>query len=349
MSPIELTLLGTATPASADPVGIERVDLAELMRARIEAALARLAPGSQRQYQRALTLFAGWALSSETAARMFGVSSLTSWPEVIVAMVRAGPLAAATVVESYLSEGCASKAPATIAQRLAAIKWAIRLARTAGLVVWDLHVRAPRVRTYRDTRGPGVDGFRALLAVAQTQPEHQQLRDTVLLGLLFILGLRRAEVTALRVGDIDPDGRRLWVVGKGRQDREQMSTPAALAEHIRRYLRARGELPPEAPLLASHDPAGKGTGGLTPSGIYRRIVHLSERAGFAHVTPHGLRHGAITAALDALNGDVRRVRAFARHAKAETTLVYDDRRRDIGGEVAEVLAVVACLPIPHAD
>lgn len=329
------------------PVALDHVALAQLMRARIEAALARLAPGSRRQYERALAHFAAWVNSSEAAATTLGLQPLGSWPETLVAMLRAGPLVAATLVERFLDEGCAGKAPATIAQRLAAIKWAVRLAREAGIVLWELHVRAPKVRAYRDTRGPGLDGFRALLAVAQTLPEHQRLRDMVLLGLLFILGLRRAEVTALRVGDVDLGGRQLWIVGKGRQEREPMSTPAALAEHIRRYLEARGELPADAPLLANHDPARKGTGGLTPNGIYRRIVHLSAHAGLAHVTPHGLRHCAITAALDALNGDVRRVRAFARHAKAETTLVYDDRRRDIGGEVAEALAVVACLPVPH--
>jgi integrase/recombinase XerC len=72
----------------------------------------------------------------------------------------------------------------------------------------------------------------------------------------------------------------------------------------------------------SGDPAGKGACGLTASGIYRRVCRLAQIANLpGRVTPHGLRHAAITAALDALNGDLRRVRAFARHSKAETTLI----------------------------
>ena len=40
--------------------------------------------------------------------------------------------------------------------------------------------------------------------------------------------------------------------------------------------------------------------------------------------PHGLRHTAVTTALDATNGDVRSVRRFSRHADIGTVLIYDD-------------------------
>jgi integrase/recombinase XerC len=54
----------------------------------------------------------------------------------------------------------------------------------------------------------------------------------------------------------------------------------------------------------------------------------------AKVRPHGIRHTAITAALDTTRGDVRRVRAFSRHANVQTLLVYDDARNDHVGTVA---------------
>ncbi len=44
------------------------------------------------------------------------------------------------------------------------------------------------------------------------------------------------------------------------------------------------------------------------------------------LTPHKLRHSAITAALDATGGDVRRVQRLSRHARLETVMVYDDNR-----------------------
>jgi len=52
------------------------------------------------------------------------------------------------------------------------------------------------------------------------------------------------------------------------------------------------------------------------------------------IRPHGLRHAAITAALDEINGNVRAAREFSGHASVEVLLRYDDNRKDVGGEVA---------------
>jgi integrase/recombinase XerC len=53
--------------------------------------------------------------------------------------------------------------------------------------------------------------------------------------------------------------------------------------------------------------------------------------------PHGLRHAAITAALDKTNGNTRMVQRFSRHKKLETLGLYDDNRQDLGGEVARLV------------
>jgi len=51
---------------------------------------------------------------------------------------------------------------------------------------------------------------------------------------------------------------------------------------------------------------------------------------------HGLRHQGITRALDKTHGDVRKVRTFSRHAKVETVLIYDDARKDEGGDITRM-------------
>jgi len=54
---------------------------------------------------------------------------------------------------------------------------------------------------------------------------------------------------------------------------------------------------------------------LSGSGIYHIIgAQLGARAGI-RARPHGLRHTAITSALDAFNGDYRKTRAFSRLAR----------------------------------
>lgn len=66
---------------------------------------------------------------------------------------------------------------------------------------------------------------------------------------------------------------------------------------------------------------------------------LGEQAGLK-VRPHGLRHTAITAALDAFNGDYRKTRAFSRHASLDTVHRYDDNRADHAGQVAQALNAI---------
>jgi hypothetical protein len=50
-----------------------------------------------------------------------------------------------------------------------------------------------------------------------------------------------------------------------------------------------------------------------------------------------LRHVAATRLLDITNGDIRAVARWTRHARASTVLIYDDNRRDMGGELARKL------------
>ncbi len=84
--------------------------------------------------------------------------------------------------------------------------------------------------------------------------------------------------------------------------------------------------------------APQGTNRLTGDAVARLVKALGLKAGLAReVRPHGLRHEAITRALDLCAGDVRRVRHFSRHAKIETLLRYDDNRRDEAGAIARLL------------
>lgn len=46
----------------------------------------------------------------------------------------------------------------------------------------------------------------------------------------------------------------------------------------------------------------------------------------------------ITHALDKSNGNVRAVAKYARHKRVDTTLIYDDNRQDLGGEIARIVA-----------
>jgi integrase/recombinase XerC len=75
------------------------------------------------------------------------------------------------------------------------------------------------------------------------------------------------------------------------------------------------------------------SGRLTGVAIYQLVRGLGERTGI-RARPHGLRHAAITEALDLTRGDVRAVQRFSRHKNLQTVLRYDDNRLDLAGDIA---------------
>lgn len=226
-------------------------------------------------------------------------------------------------------------APATVNRRLAALRSLVALARTLGLVPWALEVKGVRAETYRDTRGPGRVGVQALFAEAADRVDPKGLRDLAIVRLLHDVALRRGEVVGLDLADLDLERGTVAVLGKGKAQRVLVTLPAQTQAALAAWLEVRGVEP--GPLFTNFDRAGKG-GRLTGRSVARVVADLGESVGL-EVRPHGLRHAAITQALDVTGGNVRQVQRFSRHAKIETLLVYDDNRQDLAGEVAALVAI----------
>lgn len=145
---------------------------------------------------------------------------------------------------------------------------------------------------------------------------------------------RRGEAVELDREHVDLSSGTVQVRGKGRRQRDALRLPEPTADALRAWLTWRGDGP--GALFTSLDPASRGHR-LTGHSVYRMIRRLGDRLGL-RARPHGLRHAAITEALDLTHGDARAVRRFARHASLDTVLVYDDNRRDLGGQVARLVA-----------
>ena len=228
--------------------------------------------------------------------------------------------------------------PATVNRRLSAVRAAVRLARTLGFTSWAPEVDSMKVQSYRDTAGPGLDGTRTMLARARAQDAVKAARDVAIIRLMFDLGLRRGEVAGLDVADIDAAGRRVWIMGKGRSQKESRTLPEPTFAALSDWLAVR-------PQAVANDVAAVFVGlsgpkhgaRITGRGLYEVITALGRSVGIK-TRPHGLRHASITAALDAHNGDVRAVQQHARHSKPETTMRYDDNRKDLAGRIANSLA-----------
>ncbi len=229
----------------------------------------------------------------------------------------------------------AGLAPATVNRRLTALRSLITLARTLGMVGWTIDIPGVKAQRYCDTKGPGVGGFRALVRAARSQAPIKAARDVAILALLFGLALRRSEVVSLDLDHWSAAQGTLAVLGKGRTQRENMTVPTPVRAALEEWMAVRGS--ESGPIFLSLDRARQGDGRLTAGGLYYLVQMLGSEVGL-NVRPHGLRHAAITHALDLTGGDVRSVQRFSRHASVQTVLAYDDARTDRGGQIAAQVA-----------
>ena len=225
--------------------------------------------------------------------------------------------------------------PATINLRLSAIRALGKLARLVGLVSFSLEVENLPVEAYRDTRGPGREGVRELLQEASSRLDAKGVRDVALLRLMYDLALRRGEIERLNIEDLDLKKKRLLVQGKGRSAAQAMTLPDNTYEALKAWLKVRGN--ESGPLFTSFDPSNKGNGRLKSNGIYEVVSRLGKEVGVS-VRPHGLRHAAITDALDATKGNVREVMRFSRHKDLKTLTIYDDARNDVAGNISQIVS-----------
>lgn len=237
-------------------------------------------------------------------------------------------------------------APNTINRRLSMLRSLVRSAKTLGVVNWDITIPGMKVEIYRDTRGPGREGMKRMiqwLTHRIRRRDRQAMRDYAIVRLLYDMGLRRGEVGSLNLEHVDLRNSRLYIMGKARTQRQWVTMPDTTKNAIILWLRLRAKLAipqakvPRAPLFFPLSGKGVGYMRLSETSIYRMVVTLGRKVGIK-AKPHGLRHAAITAALDATKGDVRSVMKFSRHKKPETVMLYDDNRQDLAGAVARKVA-----------
>jgi integrase len=161
-------------------------------------------------------------------------------------------------------------------------------------------------------------------------------RDAAVLALLAV-GLRRAEVAAVQLGDYEPETGRLVVKGKGSKERAVWLTNGA-AEAVSDWLKVRGSA--EGALLARFSKDGETAGfGLTNQAVYNILARLAADARVA-VSPHDLRRTFAGEALD-MGVDVVSLQSLMGHASPATTARYDRR-----GDEAKKRAM-ALLTVPY--
>lgn len=146
--------------------------------------------------------------------------------------------------------------------------------------------------------------------------KHFAARDKALFELMYSSGLRRSEVTGLRIKDVDFFNGLVKVFGKGSKERLVPVTDAAL-DAIKTYLACRKNPQPGDALFLNKN--GKPLSGDGLAYIFKNTAIASHLA--RKVTPHSLRHSFATHLLN--NGcDLRSLQEMLGHKSLAATQVY---------------------------
>jgi site-specific recombinase XerD len=155
----------------------------------------------------------------------------------------------------------------------------------------------------------------ALMAALRTH------RDRAMVAAMVLGGLRRCEVTGLRLGDLRFGERRVFIAeGKGGHQRLIPVSPRFFTE-VSAYLDA------ERPATAATDVVFTVLKGprrgqpLSAAGLDEILDGARGRAGLAHATCHQLRHTCLTQ-LRKAGMSLEAVQAQAGHASIESTRIY---------------------------
>jgi integrase/recombinase XerD len=155
--------------------------------------------------------------------------------------------------------------------------------------------------------------------VARLIESANNLLDYAMLMTLYATGVRRAELSRLKVEDIDSQRMIVHIrQGKGNRDRDVPLTPKLL-KTLREYWQW---MKPKTYLFPGMVNNWRADKPLTPKCVWLAVQDAAKRAGITkRVSPHTLRHSWATHLLE--NGtDLRTIQMLLGHADLRATSVY---------------------------
>lgn len=292
---------------------------------RLAIWLSGLNPNTRRAYEADL----------EALARHLGVASAGA---AIMALCSCDKRVALAAVESFRQARIsAGLSPAAINRPLSVINSALRHLARAQFGPGTLDVDGVKSERVKDARGPDSgDLTQVLRKLAADSGNAKSVRDIAILRLAGQRGLRRSEIAALTVGDVDISRNEIRVKRKGKSQKVTIRVADTTRRALEAWLAVRASLaaPGVDALLVTITPRPDQSGQpFSADAIYRLVKLIG--GGAAAWRPHGLRHTAITTALRRTN-NLEAARELAGHANIATTQMYLDDKAGL-----EQMAVAA--------
>ncbi len=239
--------------------------------------------------------------------------------------------------DHLLERGLAS---ATVNRRLVCIRSFIKWAVASKLMSHNPldTVKLPRVQTESPTVAFDDEEVRRMID-APDLASHKGRTHRLVMVLLFNLGLRRSELTGLRLKQIAQDRGHVVLTVHGKGDKQRLvPLNETVYGEVKAYLaslaEARVELGPEDYLIQT-DLRSKNSKPMDGSTIYRVIERYARGLGInKSVSPHSCRATVISHLLDTQHAPIRDVATFAGHSNITTTERYDKRRKNLDKSAA---------------
>ncbi len=238
--------------------------------------------------------------------------------------------------QRLISEG---KSSATINQRLSAVKSLVEYALRREACSYSLsEIKSLKRQPYKNTRGVPVEDYRRILALVDRSTDLGR-RDYGILRLLWDNALRREEIVTLDFDDYRRSEGQLMVLGKGQVDQQSINLNAHVIEALDEWVAFRAGLSFQPKDGSERDGAlflSRNGWRLSGTDVFRILKNYADLAE-VQISPHRVRHSAITAYLDASDGNVRVAQSLSRHQDPRTLMIYDDSRHQLQWQATKEL------------
>lgn len=229
---------------------------------------------------------------------------------------------------------------ATINRRLVCIRSFIKWAMAAKLMDHNPldTVKLPKVQTESPTVAFD-DSEVTLMINAPDTNTHKGRTHRLIMVLLFHLGLRRSELTGIKIQQFKEERGHVILRVHGKGDKVRIiPINKHVFEEIQLYLDSLKEQGIELELtdyLLQTEITKKNERPIDGSTIFRVIERYAKKVGITKsVSPHSCRATVISHLLDTQNLAIRDVATFAGHSNITTTERYDKRRKNLDKSAA---------------
>jgi site-specific recombinase XerD len=222
-------------------------------------------------------------------------------------------------VTGFMLRECRDRSVQYAKHLVAALRSLLRFLYLEGKTPTPLATAVPAIAGWRDTTLPRALEPEHLMRLLRSCDRRTAVgrRDYAILLLLVRLGLRRGEVAALQLSDIDWRRGEIAIRGKGRQ-LDRLPLPVDVGEALIAYLRlSRRRIACTSVFLRVQAPLGA----LSSQGIGDLLYKACRRAQLPRIGAHRLRHTAATHMLRR-GASLSEIAQVLRHRSLLTTAIY---------------------------